>query len=412
MNTMGIVYVAIGLTLGAVIGWLLARQKLSGEVIRKEERIKAKEEAIATSELRVKAEIQNLVTDLGRKNSEEFLKLAEERLGKVQISAEKDHIARQKEIDLLFGPMVKSLNDLEKFSKDLEKERIDAYAGIKRQITDLGLRTESLGKEASNLSTALRKSSSVRGDWGEIALRNLLEMAGMTKHTDFLEQKGASGLIPDVVVRLPGDGSIPIDAKTSGKHYLEALEIEDLNARQEKLIQHAKSMRETMNKLAEKGYLTKVSGRADFVVMFVPSEALVSAAFEVDPTLHSDAMNRGVIITSPASLIALLRTAALYWQQVRFAEEAKEVVEVAQLFYKRMATWSEHFAEVGNKLGQASKFYNKAVGSWETNVLPQGRKLEKLDIATNLPKNLVEQKSITETVRTPTVMNEENNEKE
>ena len=412
MDSMGIVYVAIGLTLGAALGWLLARQKLSSEVIRTEERIKAKEEAIATSEMRVKAEIQNLVTDLGRKNSEEFLKLAEERLGKVQISAEKDHVARQKEIDLLFGPMAKSLNDLEKFSKDLEKERINAYAGIKRQITDLGLRTESLGKEASNLSTALRKSSSVRGDWGEIALRNLLEMAGMTKHTDFLEQKGASGLIPDVVVRLPGDGSIPIDAKTSGKHYLEALEIEDLDARQEKLIQHAKSMRDTMNKLAEKGYLTKVSGRADFVVMFVPSEALVSAAFEVDPTLHSDAMNRGVIITSPASLIALLRTAALYWQQVRFAEEAKEVVEVAQLFYKRMATWSEHFAEVGNKLGQASKFYNKAVGSWETNVLPQGRKLEKLDIATNLPKNLVEQKSITETVRTPTVMNEENHEKE
>ena len=412
MDSMGIVYVAIGLTLGAALGWLLARQKLSSEVIRTEERIKAKEEAIATSEMRVKAEIQNLVTDLGRKNSEEFLKLAEERLGKVQISAEKDHVARQKEIDLLFGPMAKSLNDLEKFSKDLEKERINAYAGIKRQITDLGLRTESLGKEASNLSTALRKSSSVRGDWGEIALRNLLEMAGMTKHTDFLEQKGASGLIPDVVVRLPGDGSIPIDAKTSGKHYLEALEIEDLDARQEKLIQHAKSMRDTMNKLAEKGYLTKVSGRADFVVMFVPSEALVSAAFEVDPTLHSDAMNRGVIITSPASLIALLRTAALYWQQVRFAEEAKEVVEVAQLFYKRMATWSEHFAEVGNRLGKATDFYNRAVGSWEKNVLPQGRKLEMLDIATNLPKNLAEQKSITEKIRKPTVMEEDDYEEE
>ena len=407
MDSTGVVYVAIGLALGAVIGWLLARQKLSGEVIRNEERIKAKEEAIVTSEIRVKAEIENLVTDLGRKNSEEFLKLAEERLGKVQVSAEKDHLARQKEIDALFGPMTKSLNDLEKFSKEIEKERINAYAGIKRQITDLGARTESLGKEASNLSTALRKSSSVRGDWGEIALRNLLEMAGMTKHTDFLEQKGASGLIPDVIVRLPGDGSIPIDAKTSGKHYLESLEIEDLEARQEKLRQHAKSMRDTMTKLAEKGYLTKVSGRADFVVMFVPSEALVSAAFEVDPTLHSDAMNRGVIITSPASLIALLRTAALYWQQVRFAEEAKEVVDVAQLFYKRMATWSEHFAEVGNRLGKATEFYNKAVGSWETNVLPQGRKLEKLDNATNLPKNLVEQKSISESIRTPTVMNED-----
>ena len=412
MDSTGVVYVIIGLALGAVIGWLLARQKLSGEVIRNEERIKAKEEAIVTSEIRVKAEIENLVTDLGRKNSEEFLKLAEERLGKVQVSAEKDHLARQKEIDALFGPMTKSLNDLEKFSKEIEKERINAYAGIKRQITDLGARTESLGKEASNLSTALRKSSSVRGDWGEIALRNLLEMAGMTKHTDFLEQKGASGLIPDVIVRLPGDGSIPIDAKTSGKHYLESLEIEDLEARQEKLRQHAKSMRDTMTKLAEKGYLTKVSGRADFVVMFVPSEALVSAAFEVDPTLHSDAMNRGVIITSPASLIALLRTAALYWQQVRFAEEAKEVVDVAQLFYKRMATWSEHFAEVGNRLGKATEFYNKAVGSWETNVLPQGRKLEKLDIATNLPKNLVEQKSISESIRTPTVMNEDDDEEE
>ena len=412
MDSTGVVYVVIGLALGAVIGWLLARQKLSGEVIRNEERIKAKEEAIVTSEIRVKAEIENLVTDLGRKNSEEFLKLAEERLGKVQVSAEKDHLARQKEIDALFGPMTKSLNDLEKFSKEIEKERINAYAGIKRQITDLGARTESLGKEASNLSTALRKSSSVRGDWGEIALRNLLEMAGMTKHTDFLEQKGASGLIPDVIVRLPGDGSIPIDAKTSGKHYLESLEIEDLEARQEKLRQHAKSMRDTMTKLAEKGYLTKVSGRADFVVMFVPSEALVSAAFEVDPTLHSDAMNRGVIITSPASLIALLRTAALYWQQVRFAEEAKEVVDVAQLFYKRMATWSEHFAEVGNRLGKATEFYNKAVGSWEKNVLPQGRKLEKLDIATNLPKNLVEQKSISESIRTPTVMNEDDDEEE
>ena len=412
MDSTGVVYVAIGLALGAVIGWLLARQKLSGEVIRNEERIKAKEEAIVTSEIRVKAEIENLVTDLGRKNSEEFLKLAEERLGKVQVSAEKDHLARQKEIDALFGPMTKSLNDLEKYSKEIEKERINAYAGIKRQITDLGARTESLGKEASNLSTALRKSSSVRGDWGEIALRNLLEMAGMTKHTDFLEQKGASGLIPDVIVRLPGDGSIPIDAKTSGKHYLESLEIEDLEARQEKLRQHAKSMRDTMTKLAEKGYLTKVSGRADFVVMFVPSEALVSAAFEVDPTLHSDAMNRGVIITSPASLIALLRTAALYWQQVRFAEEAKEVVDVAQLFYKRMATWSEHFAEVGNRLGKATEFYNKAVGSWEKNVLPQGRKLEKLDIATNLPKNLVEQKSISESIRTPTVMNEDDDEEE
>ena len=407
MDVIGLSYIAIGLISGTAVGWLLAKQKLSREVIRTEERMRAKEESLSASEGRVKAEIENLVTDLGRKNSEDFLKLAEERLGKVQASAEKDHVARKKEMEDLFSPMTKSLDDLEKFTKDIEKERINAYAGIKRQITDLGLRTDNLGKEASNLSTALRKSSSVRGDWGEIALRNLLEMAGMTKHTDFLEQTGASGVIPDVIVRLPGDGAIPIDAKTSGKHYLESLEIEDLDMRQEKLRQHANSMRQTMKTLAKKEYRTKVSGRADFVVMFVPSEALVSAAFEVAPSLHSDAMNDGVIITSPASLIALLRTAALYWQQVRFAEEAKEVVEVAQEFYGRMATWSEHFVKLGKNLGNATDFYNKAVGSWNRNVLPQGRKLEKLDIATNSSKKLIEQESISGTTRTPKVMIED-----
>ena len=232
----------------------------------------------------------------------------------------------------------------------------------------------------------------------------------MTKHTDFLEQKGAEGLIPDMVIRLPGDGAIPIDAKTRGKHYLEALELEDGKAREDKLVDHAKAMRERVTDLSRKDYLSKVSGRAEFVVMFVPSEALISVAFEVDPALHADAMDRGVIITSPASMIALLRTAALYWQQVRFAEEARDVVEVSREFYKRMAVWSEHFAEVGKRLDKATEFYNKAVGSWERNVLPQGRLLEDLDIATNLPKTLAEPGMIGETLREPTILGAEEEE--
>ena len=232
-------------------------------------------------------------------------------------------------------------------------------------------------------------------------------MAGMTKHTDFLEQKGAGGLIPDMVVRLPGDGAIPIDAKTSGKHYLEALELEEGDARKAKLALHAKAMRERVTDLTRKEYLSKVTGRAEFVVMFVPSEALISVAFEVDPALHADAMDRGVVITSPASMIALLRTAALYWQQVRFAEEARDVVEVSREFYKRMAVWSGHFAEVGKRLDKATEFYNKAVGSWEKNVLPQGRLLEDLDIATNLPKNLTEPEAVRETLREPSVLDTE-----
>ncbi|DAC47406.1 MAG: hypothetical protein CMA62_04360 [Euryarchaeota archaeon] len=391
------------IALGIVVGWLAASQKAKTEVIRSEERLAAIEngrELMAT-------QMESVASRVTRQNSEDFLKLAEARLGKVNAEAEKDHVARRNEIESLLAPMSKSLEDLEKFSKDLEKERIGAYAGIKRQIETLGDRADKLGTEASNLSTALRKSSNVRGDWGEVALRNLLEMAGMTKHTDFLEQKGAGGLIPDMVVRLPGDGAIPIDAKTSGKHYLEALELEEGDARKAKLVQHAKAMRERVTDLTRKEYLSKVNGRADFVVMFVPSEALISVAFEVDPSLHSDAMDRGVVITSPASLIALLRTAALYWQQVRFAEEAKDVVEVAQEFYKRMAVWSEHFSKVGEGLDKATDFYNKAVGSWETNVLPQGRRLEELDIATNLPKSLREPKKISESIREPSVLDTE-----
>ena len=399
---MSLLFVGLGLGLGLLVG-RLANQQTKAEKIRLEERLAATN---GNQEL-MAAQMEAVASRVSRQNSEDFLKLAEARLGKVNAEAEKEHIIRRNEIEALLEPMSKSLEDLEKFSKDLEKERIGAYAGIKRQIETLGDRADKLGTEASNLSTALRKSSNVRGDWGEVALRNLLEMAGMTKHTDFLEQKGAGGLIPDMVVRLPGDGAIPIDAKTSGKHYLEALELEEGDARKAKLALHAKAMRERVTDLTRKEYLSKVTGRAEFVVMFVPSEALISVAFEVDPALHADAMDRGVVITSPASMIALLRTAALYWQQVRFAEEARDVVEVSREFYKRMAVWSGHFAEVGKRLDKATEFYNKAVGSWEKNVLPQGRLLEDLDIATNLPKNLTEPEAVRETLREPSVLDTE-----
>jgi len=182
------------------------------------------------------------------------------------------------------------------------------------------------------------------------------------------------------------------------------LDEDDPDARTAKIALHAKSMRGRVTELTRKDYLSGVSGRAEFVVMFVPSEALISSAFEIDPSLHSDAMDRGVIISGPASMIALLKTAALYWQQVRFAEEAAQVVSVSQEFYKRMATWSQHFSEVGKRLEKATEFYNKAVGSWDRNVLPQGKKLEELDINVNQTKTLIEPKVITEDLRLPIVL--------
>ena len=182
MEAMGLAYVLLGLVIGGFLGWMLKSSIVDKDLIRSEERIRAKEEAVASNEDRVRAEISNLATEIGRKNSEDFLKLAEERLGRTETAAQKDHEARRKELDELIGPMTKSLENLDQATQNLEKERIDAYSGIKRQIKTLGERADKLGTEASNLSNALRKSSTVRGDWGEVALRNLLEMAGMKKH--------------------------------------------------------------------------------------------------------------------------------------------------------------------------------------------------------------------------------------
>ena len=397
----------LGAAFGIGIGWLLAKNRYGSDVNRAEAQVSA----ISQSKDSMLAEMQSVASNVARQNSEDFLRLAEERLGKVESEAAKDHDARKKEMEGIIKPMTESLANLDEMSKKMEKERIDAYAGMKRHMQILEANTERLGTEANSLSTALRKSSSVRGDWGEVALRNLLEMAGMTKNTDFLEQKGIEGGgRPDFVVRLPGDGAIPIDAKTTAKHYLESLEEQDPAASAAKVAQHAKAMRGRVTELTRKDYLSGVSGRAEFVVMFVPSEALISSAFEVDPELHAHAMERGVIIAGPASMIALLKTAALYWQQVRFAEEAAEVVSVAQEFYQRMATWSEHFEKVGKGLKQATDNYNKAVGSWESKVIPQGKKLEELEVARNLPKTLVEPAAITQEIRKPRNLSEETEE--
>ncbi|MFL2976950.1 MAG: DNA recombination protein RmuC [Candidatus Thalassarchaeaceae archaeon] len=400
-----LVYIFVGLFLGIGIGWLVAKSRIGTELVEIKAHAAARELAFEEKSELLSAQMENVATRVSQQNSETFLQLAEERLGKVSTSAEKDHEARKKEMEELIKPMTESLSNLDKISQDMEKERAAAYQGMKRHMELLEQNTDRLGKEANALSTALRKSSSVRGDWGEVALRNLLEMAGMTKNTDFFEQKGdEQGKRPDFVVNLPGKGAIPIDAKTTAKHYLESLDEEDPDARSAKISLHAKSMRSRVIELTRKDYLSGVSGKAEFVVMFVPSEALISSAFEVDPSLHSDAMDRGVIIAGPASMIALLKTAALYWQQVRFSEEAAQVVAVSQEFYKRMATWSEHFAEVGKRLNKATEFYNKAVGSWDRNVLPHGKKLEELDINTNQTKTLIEPESITEELRLPSVV--------
>jgi len=395
-----VLYLIAGLSIGFGIGWLVVRARqsdLEARAITAENLLDARSQ----DEEHMKNAFKAVAGDVLSTNSETFLSRANEAFVAQSNLAGKDHEARKKEIGELIKPMTESLANLDKTTKELERERSDAYSGMIEHLKLLETQTDRLGKEARTLSSSLRKSSNVRGDWGEIALRNLLELAGMNKHTDFLEQSGIEGKRPDVIVRLPNSGVIPIDAKVSGKHYLEAIEEENLESKQAKLELHAKAMRERVNDLMSKEYSASIKGNADYVVMFVPSDALISAAFEVDPELHLYAMERGVLISSPVSMIALLRTAALYWQQVRFADDAREVVEVAQIFYSRMATWSEHFNKLGIKLKDASKAYNSALSSWQTRVLPQGKELEKLQLSENLPKKLTNPNPVETEVEVP-----------
>ena len=355
--------------------------------------------------------LEDRMTALGSRLDEQqrkdFLDIAEERFKRLQSEAEKEAKAQITEMEGLVKPIEESLANLGEATQALEEKRIGAIAGVERQMQEVGALASRLGTEASNLSTALRRSSAVRGDWGEVALRNILELAGLNAHADFEEQASTDTGRPDVIVHLPGEGVIPIDAKATAKHYLEALEIEEGPHREALMDQHAKALRGRVTALTRKEYWSSFGDRAQFVVMFVPSEALISAAFDRDPGLHEWAMDRRVVIASPASLIALLRTVALTWQQVQFARQAEEIVGTAREFYGRMATWSAHFAKVGKDLGKATDAYNKAVSSWEGRVLPQARRLEDMQISDNTAAQLEDLPSVDMALKALTVIEDE-----
>ncbi len=353
-----------------------------------------KEQTPETDENKEKEDFRLLASDvlrgLQQENNEAFLTLANERLGQKQSEVNKDMESKKEAIDDMLKPLSKNLEKITQMNQEIEKARVGAYEGIKQHLSSLEQNTMMLGQRADQLSTALTSSSNVRGNWGEIALKRLLEMAGLTEHADFFEQESVGGGRPDVIVRLPNEGAIPIDAKASAKHYLEALEIEPGQAQDDLLSKHAEALKEIVKRLGSKAYQDKLEGDIDYVVMFVPSEALISAAFNMDPTLHEFALEKSVLIASPVSLLALLRNAALYWQQQTLADGAKEIYDVSREMYSRTVTFFEHVEKIGEGLANAEKYYDKAKTSYQSRILPQGKKLEKLQVSETLRKKLPE----------------------
>lgn len=385
----------VGLAIGGTVGWLVAKQSLAGQLIRAEERLRANEASAVGNEQRIRAEVENIALKIGEENSARFIELAQAKLENQQQEATHELDLRKLEVANLVKPLQDEMAKLTAMNAEMEKERAGAYEGIKRHLKELGEKTESLSTRTTALSTALTTSSQARGNWGEVKLRRLFEMAGMSENIDFDEQTTLSdGRRPDFVVRLPDSGVIPIDSKATGAHFLQAAELDPGDEQTALLKKHAKAMRGRIAELSQKGYQETIEGEFDHVVMFVPSEAMAAAAFSMDPDLMDYAMSKSVLIATPVTMLGLLRTVALYWQQHALAEGANEIYEVSRELYKRVNTTVDHFVKVGGHLSKAAKAYDATMNSYERRVLPQGRRLEELKVSETLQGTLPEPKEI------------------
>jgi DNA recombination protein RmuC len=410
------VWLLLAGVIGFVLGWLLmalraarAQQQLGLDLENARARLKAQETleqernvALERAQERLSVAFDGLARETLRSNSELFLKLAHENLGQQQLQATHALKEREQAIEGMLKPIQEALGRTQAQIATIEKDRHEAFGAMRQYLESVNQSQSALQRETRNLVNALRRPE-VRGQWGEMSLRRLIELAGMTPHCDFTEQVHTAGeegsLRPDLIIHMPDGRDLVVDVKTPLGAYLEAVDATSDEARAGALRRHGQLMSERVRALAAKSYWAQFEKSPDFVILFVPGDQFLAAALNEHPGLLDEAIRQSVILATPTSFIAMLKAIAYGWRQLALAQNAETIRDLGEDLYRRLSVFGAHLGKIGKSLDASVEAYNSAVGSLERQVLPAARRFT--DLGLKPDRNLETLDPVEKLARTP-----------